>query len=495
MQSPTKLKTNQDKLKYFYRALELLRLEHNAKGAEVGKTLTLEEFRSWQKNDWEARQKNVLNEINIIKEAEGITKAEVDKDGKEVKTAKQIEFEALKETGSIDTSFDKDIDIKSIKKIGRGLPVVDPIEDFTTYTEDDPLTKITVDSNTVSWDDLKRGADSRVYKDKGVNHFDGDFEHLEDVRLSATTDYGRPIVWRLANAVNNTPFNNAVTLFVVNYGYNNDFEIWEGDGSASYSDVGATSGWALNTTYYLKIKRDEAVGTYGTFYCYVYTNSERTTLQETLSVTLHIKTDFRYLYAFNTYNDGVDFRSTGYSENLDLQEVGAAYYISWTDSISVNDIEKNRFDALIENTDILNLSEYKQAKTSFNKEFSDSFTLSDLAAFGRKVCISVTDAISLSEPVIRLKSVFKKTFTDNISLTDSSVFARMFSVLKTEILNITDSIDKKMTFSKTFTDNIVITEIKRISSSAWSWAIKHTSSWTFKDKSDSPTWTFKTKHK
>jgi hypothetical protein len=44
MKTPKTLKSNQDKLKFLYRTEELLRLEHNERGAEVGKSITLEEF-------------------------------------------------------------------------------------------------------------------------------------------------------------------------------------------------------------------------------------------------------------------------------------------------------------------------------------------------------------------------------------------------------------------------------------------------------------------
>jgi hypothetical protein len=75
---------------------------------------------------------------------------------------------------------------------------------------------------------------------------------------------------------------------------------------------------SLATVYYLKIKRDEAVGTYGTLYCYIYSDSARTTLLDTLTVTLHTsKKDFQYIYGFNNSADA-STNISGYSENLDL---------------------------------------------------------------------------------------------------------------------------------------------------------------------------------
>ena len=46
------------------------------------------------------------------------------------------------------------------------------VEDFTTYTEVDPNSRITVSSTKVTWASVQRDEDAYVYKDKGVNYFD-----------------------------------------------------------------------------------------------------------------------------------------------------------------------------------------------------------------------------------------------------------------------------------------------------------------------------------
>lgn len=113
MKIPKTLTTNQDKLKYLYRVVELLRLEHNEKGKDFreGK-MSEKDFRAYQKYDFEPRNQIVFFEINNILEAEGVTKKE---SMLAEPTAKQIEFEQLKLAGEKETKWDKDINLTEIK--------------------------------------------------------------------------------------------------------------------------------------------------------------------------------------------------------------------------------------------------------------------------------------------------------------------------------------------------------------------------------------------
>ena len=52
------------------------------------------------------------------------------------------------------------------------------IEDFSTYTETDPNSKIAVTSSKIDVSAIDRGDNAYVYDDKGSNFFDGDFEFL-----------------------------------------------------------------------------------------------------------------------------------------------------------------------------------------------------------------------------------------------------------------------------------------------------------------------------
>lgn len=213
------------------------------------------------------------------------------------------------------------------------IGVFSAYEDFSTYTEADANSRLTVTSSKVTWTNFSRyDTDHYVYKDYGSNHFNGDFEHLLSMQITGYSgDYGYAGAWAMANVVDDWSGLQGASesgLFVHqqhNTGTANAMACREVD-SGSYYDSSYYS-ISLNTYYYLKIKRDESVGTYGTLYTYIYSDSSRTTLLTTLSVALHSnKKDFRYLYGFQGggWSDLSGRLISGFSENLDIQESSPA---------------------------------------------------------------------------------------------------------------------------------------------------------------------------
>ena len=82
-------------------------------------------------------------------------------------------------------------------------------------------------------------------------------------------------------------------------------------------------GWnngEYNTWYYCEIERDESTGTYGTLLCRIYSDESRSTLVDTLSVTLHKKADFRTVYAVSSFYNNYNRPYSQNIKNLDLQE-------------------------------------------------------------------------------------------------------------------------------------------------------------------------------
>lgn len=201
------------------------------------------------------------------------------------------------------------------------------VVDFTTFTETDASARLTVTSTKITVTALQDSETARVVKDMGAAHFSGDYEHLVTVYCSNATVTGLPnVVWGVSNISNGN---------IAGGGMGSDANwlrmyeetstsaslfLQENDGGSGYTDANTTL--SLNTPYYLKVKRDEAVGSFGTLYCYIYSDSGRTTLVDTLTVTLHTsKKDYQYLYGHAgwQHEDGA-YSWTGYIENLDLQE-------------------------------------------------------------------------------------------------------------------------------------------------------------------------------
>ena len=199
------------------------------------------------------------------------------------------------------------------------------IEDFTTYTEVDEGNDITVIAAKITFLNLPANVSSYVYKDKDVDHFDGDFTHtLAYTVTGVSAGAGAVHFWGLANDVDNfKALQDAglshLRLQTSRTAAAEQTYLVEKDGFDSYSDF-ANHG-SVDDKHWFRVVRDEAVGTYGTLYCYIYNDEEMTDLLDTISVALHSsKKDYRYIYGLSSHDIGSGIEIDGDVENLDLQE-------------------------------------------------------------------------------------------------------------------------------------------------------------------------------
>lgn len=190
-------------------------------------------------------------------------------------------------------------------------------EDFRTYTEVDPNSRITISQILVDANGLKRNEDAYVYKDKGVDYF-VNFEHEVDVRSpSYIALYGVVLVWGVSNVVDD--------VYAWTWGFS--LEVY-GVSTSQYDlrfrkKIGS-SGWGTGdnstpinhgTWSYITIKRDGASLT-----CKIYSNNERTNLVETLSLTVGIVEKYRYIYACSSWNTATPQTFNADISKLHLQE-------------------------------------------------------------------------------------------------------------------------------------------------------------------------------
>ena len=203
-------------------------------------------------------------------------------------------------------------------------------ENFYGYTEVDPNTRITVTSSRVTWASLQRNEDAYVYKDMTAGYFAGDFTHLFAIRLTGGANNGFVGCWALTNLVDDlvgidSANGDYLAIYIkIGSSTSRTIAIQECDGGSITS--GTAYGIEFNTTYYLKVVRDESVGTYGTIYLYIYSDSARTTLLATQSVTLNTsKKDFRYVYACVSYNASSSEAQSAYTENMTLYNAPPGY--------------------------------------------------------------------------------------------------------------------------------------------------------------------------
>jgi len=198
-------------------------------------------------------------------------------------------------------------------------------EDFTTYTEVDPNTKVTVTATRVTLSQLIRNEATYVCADKGAGHF-GNFEHLIDVYITDVeagdgSSRSAGAIWSLSNTVgtvSDMESGDILDIYISQIGSTDDqFNLRMVQLTGGVVDGSDISGnYNAGTALYLTIDR---TGT--TVTCKIYTDASRTTLDDTLTFS-GSSTTYRYLEvgvsieATSDPNDYVTF----YVENLDLQE-------------------------------------------------------------------------------------------------------------------------------------------------------------------------------
>lgn len=215
-------------------------------------------------------------------------------------------------------------------------------ENFTTYTEFDEDSDITVDSATkVSWDTFNsRRSEAYLYKDKGVNHFSGDFIHKFEAYFSRADEFCQAAFWMISNTAGDFQSllesgGDGVLFAHQNDTENLDIYLVE-NGAVPTQDSWASPGPQLSTLYFIEIVRDDDGGANNTgrYTVYIRTGSHAGALQDTLTIDCSAgeQNDFRYIFGMagrhdSSINNGT---STGYTQNLDIGEAPAG----WTGKIA-----------------------------------------------------------------------------------------------------------------------------------------------------------------
>lgn len=178
------------------------------------------------------------------------------------------------------------------------------LQDYSSgYTETDTPTRITVAATTITiaaLDDDESVAVCSKDATYAASYFSADFEHTLYINIIAGST-GDVYVWALSDtkdtAIGTQIANNTDLLALMWDATGPKLTLTERNNTVSTTDSSTTL--VLGTTYYLRIVRDEDTGTYGTLFCYIYTDKYYMELVDTLSVTLTEKKDFRYLYGMS----------------------------------------------------------------------------------------------------------------------------------------------------------------------------------------------------
>lgn len=325
-----------EKLEWVYHAEEVLRLEHNEMGRQYREGIITEaQWNEYLALSFNEKSKWLGYEKATLRNNLGYSTMDTEATSSKAELKRQSdEKDAFKKS----TRWDIKTDVIFVKNRAEAS-----VEDFSTYTEVDPGTKISITSTKITVTTMLDSDDARVYKDFGAGYFSADFEHLITVYQNSSTVTGLGnIVWGVSNITTAEVVAEGtqgiyVRMYEETAGTASLF-IRDHNGANSASDN--NTALSLNTPYYLKIKRDEAIGTYGTAYVYIYSDSGRTTLVDTLTITLSAssKLDYRYVYAYAGWgSEAGSYSWTGYTENLDLQEVVPNTYVRTEGLIDFSD--------------------------------------------------------------------------------------------------------------------------------------------------------------
>jgi len=198
------------------------------------------------------------------------------------------------------------------------------IEDFSTYAEVDVNNDITRTVSRVTWDTMIRNIISHVSKDKDAGHF-GDFEHLIDITITDVEagdadSRSMALIYVVSNIVGRPKTSDGIMVYIIQETSLDDkfrFTLQQTTGGVvDFTESGVNRNIG---SFYLTMSRSGTTVTLK-----VYTDITRETLIETLSNAGGDATTYRYvqpLTSMNELNDPDDY-SSGYVENLDLQEGG-----------------------------------------------------------------------------------------------------------------------------------------------------------------------------
>ena len=188
------------------------------------------------------------------------------------------------------------------------------LEDFDGYTEEDSGSSLDVTSDTITASTLTMNEEARVYTSKGVGHFGTTFEHLFKTNASLIDNNAKAGTWAVSNVVEDVNYweDNSSQAMAVTWIddayviYLNEYEAADSDGSNRDQ----------STDYFIIVERTGDT----TCEARIYSDSDRTSLVDTVRVAVPSGRAYQYIFGVNSYVTGSGLDSSFTVEDLDLQE-------------------------------------------------------------------------------------------------------------------------------------------------------------------------------
>ena len=195
-----------------------------------------------------------------------------------------------------------------------------PNQDFSTYTELDPNGRYTVTSSKITAINLQRDEDAYIYEDFGVDFFTGSWTHIFSTKRTANDIGGRIQSLSYQSVVDDTKgltdaSEDAIYVRHWNTAGSLALQLVETSGGAGQADTFVPT---LNVQYWYILTKDMGASANGDVDLFIYDDSARTNLVDTLNLSLAVDNDFRYLFAVNSWNSGDLDKISLFVENLNL---------------------------------------------------------------------------------------------------------------------------------------------------------------------------------
>lgn len=194
-------------------------------------------------------------------------------------------------------------------------------QDYTTATELDPNNRYTVSPTSIAFAGLTRNETAYEVFDFGAGFFNDDLEHTLDFKIDSETSasgVGLVSTYQLGNSLGHinglTGANIYIAMFTNGTSLTSITLVEQIGSTLQVSDTWSTASFDT-TRKYCTVTHDSGAGTVT---LKIYSDSARTTLVDTLSITLTQTFSYRYLYGINSLNDGGMQTLTGDVSNLNL---------------------------------------------------------------------------------------------------------------------------------------------------------------------------------
>ena len=334
---PAACRTDAERVECAYSVMEALRLQYNARAAQVralpdpppiypaegawagapeaeatevaapgdgAKATALAEFAEWKRTWWRPRQALAVEAVLAYRDKVLKPPKENEDDGGR--------YQEQKAAWKASKRFPIDLDALSV---APAEPLPDPYQDLSApnYTLVDPAGDITIGGTgnvRATFDTMARGVNAHLTRDMGAGHF-GDYEHDFDFLVSACS--GWVITGHLWGVSNQAAAWSDLTTGQSVYWRYFPHAIYLRDVVSSNSDSYSPT---LGVPYYCTAKRATTAGS-----CEIYDAPGRLggDLLDTLTATV-ADTTYRYHLALTSANTASVVTISGYVENHDLHE-------------------------------------------------------------------------------------------------------------------------------------------------------------------------------